>query len=308
MPRVIQTRGINSAVDAGASAAFIASFRMYEQNDLFAEIGTIERTQKGEARIPFLWYPPRMREWVGERLIGSLDGGMHIIPTRTYEATVAVPRTAVEDDQYGAIERAARGLASEFFRFLHQSYIDILKNGQTLNTFDGLPLLTANPVARGANNVNLVSAQQLSIENLTAGIQAMGLYTEPDGRPLGMRPTHLLVGPANEFRAKNLVQSQQLIRSGSTDSVMGDANPWAGSMTVLVSNYITGNDWYLIAAGANEYRPVIMVERRDVPVEFVAHTSPDHESVFRRDSYEYGTRARVGFGAGAWYAVYASQI
>jgi len=307
MPRVIQTRGINSVVDAGASAAFIASFRMYEQNDLFAQIGTIERTQKGEARIPFLWYPPRMREWVGERFIGSLDGGMHIIPTRSYEATVAVPRTAVEDDQYGAIERAARGLASEFFRFLHQSYIDIIKNGAALNTFDGQPLLTNNPNTRGANNVNLAS-QPLSIENLSAGIQAMGLYTEPDGRPLGMRPTHLLVGPANEFTAKNLVQSQQLIRSGSTDRVMGEANPWAGSMTVLVSNYITGNDWYLIAAGSNEYRPVIMVERSDVPVEFVAHTSPDHESVFRRDSYEYGTRARVGFGAGAWYAVYASQV
>jgi len=307
MPRVIQTRGINSVVDAGASAAFIASFRMYEQNDLFAEIGTIERTQKGEARIPFLWYPPRMREWVGERLIGSLDGGMHIIPTRTYEASVGVPRTAVEDDQYGAIERAARGLASEFFRFVHQSYINILQNGGALNTFDGLPLLTNNPNARGANNVNLVS-KSLSLENLSEGIQVMGLYTEPDGRPLGMRPTHLLVGPANEFTAKNLVQSQQLIRSGSTDRVMGAANPWAGSMTVLVSNYITGNDWYLIAAGPNEYRPAIMVERRDVPVEFVAHTSPDHESVFRRDSYEYGTRARVGFGAGAWYAVYASQI
>jgi len=307
MPRIIQTRGINSAVDAGASAAFIASFRMYEQNDLFAEIGTIERTQKGEARIPFLWYPPRMREWIGERLIGSLDGGMHIIPTRTYEATVAVPRTAVEDDQYGAIERAARGLASEFFRFVHQSYVNILQNGGALNTFDGLPLLANNPSARGANNVNLVS-QPLSLESLSAGIQAMGLYTEPDGRPLGMRPTHLLVGPANEFRAKNLVQSQQLIMSGGTDRVMGEANPWAGSLTVLVSSYITDGDWYLIAAGANEYRPAIMVERSDVPVEFVAHTSPDHESVFRRDSYEYGTRARVGFGAGAWYAVYASQV
>jgi phage major head subunit gpT-like protein len=307
MPRVIQTRGINSAIDAGASAAFIASFRMYEQNDLFAEIGTIERTQKGEARIPFLWYPPRMREWVGERLIGSLDGGMHIIPTRSYEATVAVPRTAVEDDQYGAIERAARGLASEFFRFVHQSYIDILANGATLNTFDGLPLLTNNPTMRGPSNVNLVS-QPLSIENLSAGIQAMGLYTEPDGRPLGMRPTHLLVGPANEFRAKNIVQSQQLIIAGSTDRVQGTANPWAGSLTVLVSSYITDGDWYLIAAGANEYRPAIMVERTDVPVEFAAHTSPDHESVFRRDSYEYGTRARVGFGAGAWYAIYASQV
>jgi phage major head subunit gpT-like protein len=307
MPRVIQTRGINSVVDAGASAAFIASFRMYEQNDLFAEIGTIERTQKSEARIPFLWYPPRMREWVGERFIGSLDGGMHIIPTRTYEATVAVPRTAVEDDQYGAIERAARGLASEFFRFIHQSYINVLANGATLTTFDGQPLLSSNPALRGANNVNLVS-QPLSLESLSAGIQAMGLYTEPDGRPLGMRPTHLLVGPANEFTAKNLVQSQQLIIAGSTDRVQGMANPWAGTLTVLVSSYINDGDWYLIAAGANEYRPVIMVERSDVPVEFVAHTSPDHESVFRRDSYEYGTRARVGFGAGAWYAVYASQL
>ena len=307
MPRVIQTRGINSAVDAGASAAFIASFRMYEQNDLFAEIGTIERTQKGEARIPFLWYPPRMREWVGERLVGSLDGGMHIIPTRTYEATVAVPRTAVEDDQYGAIERAARGLASEFFRFLHESYINILQNGATLTTFDGQPLLTANPNTRGANNVNLVS-QPLSIESVSAGVAAMGLYTEPNGRPLSMRPTHLLVGPRNEFTAKTIVQSKQLIIAGNTDRLQGNANPWVDAMTVLVSSYITGNDWYLIAAGANEYRPVIMVERSDVGVEFVAHTSPDHESVFRRDSYEYGTRARLGFGAGAWYAVYASQV
>ena len=307
MPRVIQTRGINSVVDAGASAAFIASFRMYEQNDLFAEIGTIERTQKGEARIPFLWYPPRMREWVGERLVGSLDGGMHNIPTRTYEATVAVPRTAVEDDQYGAIERAARGLASEFFRFLHESYINILQNGATLTTFDGQPLLTANPNTRGANNVNLVS-QPLSIESVSAGVAAMGLYTEPNGRPLSMRPTHLLVGPRNEFTAKTIVQSKQLIIAGNTDRLQGNANPWVDAMTVLVSSYITGNDWYLIAAGANEYRPVIMVERSDVGVEFVAHTSPDHESVFRRDSYEYGTRARVGFGAGAWYAVYASQV
>jgi hypothetical protein len=69
----------------------------------------------------------------------------------------------------------------QFFRFVHQSYINILQNGGALNTFDGQPLLSSNSATRGANNVNLVQ-QPLSLENLSAGIQAMGLYTEPDGR------------------------------------------------------------------------------------------------------------------------------
>ena len=306
MPRVIQTQGIRSVIDVGALGAFQQALTMYEPEDLFTTLGTIVTTNRGEARIPFLWYPPRTREWIGERQRGSMDGGAHVIPVRAYESTVAVPRTAVEDDMVGIIEMRARELATEYVRFQHEQYINILANGAALTTFDGQPLLTNNANARGANNVNL-SSLPLSMETLALAIAAMGLFSDPEGRPIGVRPTHLLVGPRQEFLARQLVQSQTVVVAGDNDRTVGSANALYNTVQVVVSPYITDNDWYLIAAGANAHRPVIRVDRSDVPLEFVAHTTPDHESVYSRDSYEYGYRARHGYGAGAWYAVYASQ-
>ncbi len=306
MPRVIQTQGIRSVIDVGALGAFQQALQMYEPEDPFPTLGTIVTTNRGEARIPFLWYPPRTREWIGERQRGSMDGGAHVIPVRTYESTVAVPRTAVEDDMVGIIEMRVRELATEYVRHHHEQFISILANGAALNSFDGQPLLTSNPATRGANNVNLTTAP-LSMSALEQAIAAMGLFTEPEGRPIGVRPTHLLVGPKLEFQARQLVQSQVVVVAGTTDRTVGAANALYNTLQVVVSPYITDNDWYLIAAGSNAHRPVIRVDRNDVPLEFVAHTTPDHESVYSRDSYEYGYRARHGYGAGAWYAVYASQ-
>jgi phage major head subunit gpT-like protein len=306
MPRVIQTQGIRSVVDVGALGAFQQALSMFEPQDLFNELGTTISTNRAEARIPFLWYPPRTREWVGERQRGSLDGGMHIIPVRTWESTVAVPRTAVEDDMVGLIEQRVRDLAAEYVRFQHEQFINVLANGTALNTFDGQPLLTNNPAVRGANNVNLTTAE-LNMSALQNAIAAMGLFTDPDNRPIGLRPTHLLVGPRLEFTARQLTESQTIVVAGTSNREVGSANTLYNTVQVVVSPYINDNDWYLIAAGSNAHRPVIRVERSDVPLEFTARTSPDHESVYSYDSYEYGYRARLGFGAGAWYAVYASQ-
>jgi phage major head subunit gpT-like protein len=44
---------------------------------------------------------PGMREWVGDRYINNLKQHSYSIKNKQYEVTVGVPRTAVEDDQYG---------------------------------------------------------------------------------------------------------------------------------------------------------------------------------------------------------------
>ena len=307
MPLVIQTQGLNSVVDLGAAAAFQAALNAREPEDIFNTLGTVIRAQQGTVRIPVLWYPPRVREWVGERMFGSIQGGEHLITVLTWESSVVVPRTVIEDQQGSEVERAVRELATRYIQHQARQYVEILSNGASLNTFDGRPLLTSNPATRGASNVNLLTAE-LSKSALEDAIARMGLFTDPDGEPLGMVPTHLLVGPKLEFLARELTQSQTLIVSGgATQNVLGASNALFGVAQVVVSPYITDNDWYLIAAGDNQHRPVIRVDRPDVPIEFAAHTSPDHDTVFRYDSYVYGIRARHGYGAGAWYAVVASQ-
>lgn len=305
MPAIIHTAGLNSLIDVGAFEAFQTALTMSEPEDIGREIATIVPINRAEARLPFLWYPPRMREWVGERLRGALQGEMLSIPVRTYEASVAVPRTVVEDQMVRLIEIAVSNMAREYNRYLHEQVVNVLLNGTTLTAFDGQPLLS--PSARGADNANVVTNVQLTMDALQAGIAAMGLYTDPvEGRPLGITPTHLVVGKRNEWLARELTESPTIIIRGSTDSVRGSMNAISGLLQVIATPYIKNQSWFLVAAGSNPFRPVVRVDRSDVPLEFAARTTPEADSVFERDSYEYGIRARHGFAPGAWYTVYAS--
>lgn len=303
MPRVIETKGLTNLIDVGAFNAFQQQLAMAEPSDIGATIATVIESDRPELRIPFLWYPPRVREFVGERRITELHGEMLTLRDKVYESTVAVPRAIVEDQQVRMVEMRVGELATEYMRFRHEEVVKVLLNGTALNSFDGVALLHAS--ARGAINANItnVALDHAALQN---GIAAMALYTEPiENRPLGMRPTHLLVGPKLEWTAKQLTQSQTIVVAGDTNRTLGSANTLYNTLEVVVSPYITDSRWYLIAGGMNAFRPVIRMDR-NLAMEFAARTSPDHDNTFHRDSYEWGIRVRHGFGAGAWYAVYAS--
>jgi len=44
---------------------------------------------------------PGMKEWVGDRVINNLKGGMLMVKNRNFEETIGVGRNDIEDDQYG---------------------------------------------------------------------------------------------------------------------------------------------------------------------------------------------------------------
>lgn len=50
---------------------------------------------------PWLKSLPRMREWLGDRVIHGLEGADFSIKNRKFELTAGVPRDAIEDDTYG---------------------------------------------------------------------------------------------------------------------------------------------------------------------------------------------------------------
>jgi len=310
MPRVIQSKGLNNIVDVAAYRLFQLELEMREQEDLAPLIATIVPANVETVKLPFLWYPPRMREWVGSRQYQRLEGEMLTIRTSTYEATTLVPRTVVEDQVVSLIEANVRQMGAEYQRFLNEQLVSSLRNGNTLPTFDGKPLLTSSASDRGANNVNLFT-NPLSIDNLQQAVNAMWGFTEPiEGRPLGMRPTHLLVGPKLQFTARELLNSSTIVMSGggATPTVRGSSNVLQGILDLIVTEYIPDNSWFVIASGSNRFRPVIRVDRTDVPIEFTAMSSPNDHIVFDQDSYAYGMRARHGFGSGAWFAVVASFV
>ncbi|MCO5083392.1 MAG: Mu-like prophage major head subunit gpT family protein [Rhizobiaceae bacterium] len=60
------------------------------------------------------------------------------------------------------------------------------------------------------------SKATLDATNLRAAYTAMTKFADDEGRPLGIRPTHLIVGPTNQFTARDILLSEQI--SGSTNT------------------------------------------------------------------------------------------
>ena len=304
MPSIIQSQGLRTLADIRAYANLQNAIGALDTADITPTIGAIVEVENLNAvDVPYIWHPPRMREWIGERQLSTMQGGRVRIDVRTFEASVAIPRSLLEDEMLTVLEGRIRQLGNEYVRFLHEQTINVLLNGQTLNSFDALPLLSA---ARGTTNTNLLTAP-LSMTSLQDAISSMMSFEEPDtGRVLGIEPTHLLVGPRLRWTATQLLESQAVVIAGNTDRTVANSNPLQGVVQLLVSPYIRANQWFLIAAGANEARPVLRVDRIDVRAEFSARTTPDSDSYFYRDSLEYGLRARHGWGPGAWFSVIGS--
>ncbi|MFN3985733.1 MAG: Mu-like prophage major head subunit gpT family protein [Rhodocyclaceae bacterium] len=91
------------------SALFTAYKANFQQG--FASLGdagsifeqfclTVPSTTSQEV-YPWLKGLPRMREWIGDRVVNSLEGADFSIKNRKFELTEGVERDAIDDDSYG---------------------------------------------------------------------------------------------------------------------------------------------------------------------------------------------------------------
>lgn len=72
-----------------------------EQGALYEQFCTTVPSTTAVEVYPFLKSLPRLREWIGDRVIHSLEGADFSIKNRKFELTEGVPRDNIEDDTYG---------------------------------------------------------------------------------------------------------------------------------------------------------------------------------------------------------------
>jgi phage major head subunit gpT-like protein len=82
----------------------------------------------------------------------------------------------------------------------------------------------------GFHQLAFGSQETLNETNYAAARVALSTQFRPDGSPLAIRPTHLVVGPTGEAAAKKLLNAE--IING------GDSNPWYKSAELIVSPYL----------------------------------------------------------------------
>jgi phage major head subunit gpT-like protein len=243
-----------------------------------------------------------MRKWLGARQIQSLSEHSFTATNERFEATVELPLDDIADDILGTY----RSVAMPQLGVATKTHPEVLMGAMLLGvepedfgtaktylTYDGLALFhDAHPTFYKSETFDNNLALALDATNLKAAISAMGLIKGEDGRPFGVRPTHLIVPRALEWTARELLTNATVIEVfGSNTAAAAKENLLKGSVKLIIADILNGNDnaWYL-ADCSKPLKPIIKQVREGA--EFTTLDSLTDPEVFRKRRALYGATWR----------------
>ncbi len=135
-----------ASINDGVSMSF--DTQLYAAKTLYKEFA-YESTSDGAAEIyPRLDQLMGLREWIGDRQVQSLSQESFTITNRTFEQTIAILRTDLEDDRYGMLKPIAEQLGQNAGQLADLLVTSLFQTGTTTLTYDGQYFFdTAHPNA-----------------------------------------------------------------------------------------------------------------------------------------------------------------
>lgn len=251
---------------------------------------------------------PRMRKWVGDKRVKSLEAFSYSVTNDDFEATVEVDRNDIEDDSLGIYNPQAQMAGFSAAQLPDELIGEVVDGAFTTNCYDGQYFIdTDHPVndpATGQDvSVSNKGTMVLSCATLAAAQGSLGVartamrnFKDDEGRPLGVRPNVLLVPPALEDTANVLANNERLED--------GKQNPYRGTVTVVVCDWLTSDTAWFLLDTTKPVKPFIYQERK-APV-FVQQVDMSADDVFNRKKFKFGAEARAAAGYGFWQLAYGS--
>ena len=288
---------ISSENLSGIYRGFRVLFRQAFDNKTtwWEKVATKVPSTTGSETYAWLGAIPQMREWIGDREIKNLEANDYTIKNKTFESTLGVPKSDIEDDAIGVYRPAIGTMAEEAKTFPDALVADLLKGGDTNKCYDGQPFFSGSHKVK-KDNVSNKGNYKLSADSYGAARAAMMSLKNEEGKPLKVTPNLLVVPPALEGKARQLLLAQQ---------IEGSDNIYYKSAELLVLPELAGLDtsWFLLDI-SRPIKPFLVQER--TPVEFTAMDKPGDDTVFMRRKYLYGTEWRGNAGYTLWQLAYMS--
>lgn len=313
MPQVI-TPSVLSAIFQSFSFIFNDALKGVEPQ--YQRIAMDVPSSASAENYGWLGQMPRIREWVGDRVVEALNAYGYQIVNKTFESTIAVKREQIEDDVYGLFRPMFAEMGRSVALFPDELVFPLLTNGWTGACYDGQRFFDAHPVLDANGNTAFVSnfttgsgpapwflldtsraikplihqkrrpfefvaktsaqtsdrvfernefiygvdgrsnagyglwqlaygsTAPLTRASFRSAYQFMINLKGDRGRPLGLKPNLLLVGPTLEFTARDLIDSAFLPVDGApgepalTGQVGLIANTDKGLVEVLMSPWL----------------------------------------------------------------------
>jgi hypothetical protein len=181
----------------------------------------------------------------GEVKAGTATEAAESYRIRTFARAFHLSRTALINDDLGAMTAVAlMGAATAETEAAEIVALLALNSGAGPTMKDG------NPLFRVASNNLASSGTVLDTTNLAVGIAAMRGQTDAGGNLVQAEPSIIMVGPARELAARQLIAQV-------TAATVATVNPYAGAFNLVVEPRLTGNQWFIWSAP--ERVPVIEI-------------------------------------------------
>lgn len=103
----------------------------------YQRIATVVPSSTGSEEYGWLGSFPKMREWLGDRVVNAMRQHGYSIKNKSFELTVGVPRPAIEDDQYGIYTPMMQEMGLAAGENPDELVFGLLKNGPATLCYDG---------------------------------------------------------------------------------------------------------------------------------------------------------------------------
>lgn len=144
-------------------AAFNAAFKagLGQAASQYGGVATVVPSTTGSEEYGWLGSLPGLREWLGDRVVHAIGSHGYTIKNKPFELTVGVPRTAIEDDQYGVYTPLMTEMGRAADAHPDQLVFGLLKDGRAALCYDGLPFFST------AHKVLNEKGKEVSVSNLS---------------------------------------------------------------------------------------------------------------------------------------------
>lgn len=255
---------------------------------------------------------PRLRKWVGAKQFNDIRFYGRNYPVEQWESSFELPGTLVRGDNTGLVAKRIAEHAADAADSLDYIMIDALI-ANTLLGYDGVTLLNdSHPHAHSTGTADNLTTDALGFSIYNTARQGLHSMADEFGRNLGLVPTMLLVGTDQERIGMEVTGSTRPFGMNNTGAeatsgvVAGITMPHytGGSMDLIVTPKITGNQWFMMALNRPSVRPLGLAMFRNA-----VHVPEDQDGDFaryNRDVFQYSLEADATPHPLAWQCIYGS--
>lgn len=262
----------------------------------FTKIATIVPSSTKSEEYKWLGKIPRMREWIGDRVIQNLSAYDYTIKNKDFELTVSVDKNDIEDDTIGVYNPLVQSIGQSAAMHPDELVYALIAGGFENKCYDGKMFFATDHKEGKSGAQSNKGTYKLTPSTYGAARAAMMSLKDDQGKPLKVVPNLLVVPPQLEGMARKILFAE---------IINNETNIYKGSAELHVEPELSGNPtaWFLLDV-SKPVKPLIFQQRKKP--EFVAKDKLTDDNVFFQKEFIYGVDSRDNAGYGLWQLAYGS--